>query len=146
MTKQALALSAAALLFIGCSSKAPDPVRLDDGSDITINQNLLIRHDKSVPLDPFLKENNGTYNIHAQRSADGELFKNDQIVKLFLLAHSATNIIIVGSDEVTNEYKAYLKANGVTAPIEIQPVSSINLQKNLVNILFFHKINTKDNK
>lgn len=146
MTKQALALSAAALLFIGCSSKAPDPVRLDDGSDITINQNLLIRHDKSVPLDPFLKENNWTYNIHAQRSADGELFKNDQIVKLFLLAHSATNIIIVGSDEVTNEYKAYLKANGVTAPIEIQPVSSINLQKNLVNILFFHKINTKDNK
>lgn len=146
MTKQALALSAAALLFIGCSSKVPDPVRLDDGSDITINQNLLIRHDKSVPLDPFLKENNWTYNIHAQRSADGELFKNDQIVKLFLLAHNATNIIIVGSDEVTNEYKAYLKANGVTAPIEIQPVSSINLQKNLVNILFFHKINTKDNK
>jgi cpp44 len=146
MTKQVLALSAAALLFIGCSSKAPDPVRLDDGSDITINQNLLARHDKSVPLDPFLKENNWTYNIHAQRSADGELFKNDQIVKLFLLAHNATNIIIVGSDEVTNEYKSYLKANGVTAPIEIQPVSSINLQKNLVNILFFHKINTKDNK
>lgn len=146
MTKQVLALSAAALLFIGCSSKAPDPVRLDDSSDITINQNLLARHDKSVPLDPFLKENNWTYNIHAQRSADGELFKNDQIVKLFLLAHNATNIIIVGSDEVTNEYKSYLKANGVTVPIEIQPVSSINLQKNLVNILFFHKINTKDNK
>ncbi|MGX7835296.1 cag pathogenicity island Cag12 family protein [Campylobacter fetus subsp. venerealis] len=146
MIKQALALSAATFLFIGCSSKAPDPVRLDGGSDVTINQNLLLRHDKSVPLDPFLKANNWTYNIHAQKTAEGELFKNDQIVRLFLLAHNATKIIIVGSGNVTGEYQAYLKANGVTAPIEIQPVSSINLQKNFVNILFFHKTETKDQR
>lgn len=145
MVKQILAVSAT-FLFIGCSSKAPDPVSLDDGSDVTINQNLLIRHDKSVPLDPFLKANNWTYNIHAQKTADGELFKNEQIVKLFLLAHNATKIIIVGSDQVTGKYQDYLKSNGVKAPIEIQPVSSINLQKNFVNILFFHKTNTKDNK
>ncbi|AIR81562.1 Cag12 family protein (plasmid) [Campylobacter fetus subsp. venerealis 97/608] len=146
MNKQTLALAATTFLFIGCSSKAPDPIRLDSGSDVTINQNLLIRQDKSVPQDPFLKSNNWTYNIHAQKSIDGDLFKNEQVVKLFLLAHNATKIIIVGSDQVVGEYEAYLKSNGVTAPIEIQPVSSINLQKNFVNILFFHKTEIKDKK
>ena len=146
MIKHALALGAATFLFMGCSSKAPDPVKLDNGSDVTINQNLLLRRDKSVPLDPFLKANNWTYNIHAEKTTDGELFKNEQIVKLFLLAHNATKIIIVGSDNVVGEYETYLKSNGVTAPIEIQPLSSINLQKNLVNILFFHKTETKDQK
>ncbi|AHE95274.1 Cag12 family protein (plasmid) [Campylobacter fetus subsp. venerealis cfvi03/293] len=144
MIKHALALSAATFLFIGCSSKAPDPVRLDGGSDITINQNLLLRQDKSVPQDPFLKSNNWTYNIHAQKDTDGSLLKNEQVVKVFLLAHNASKIILVGSNQIAREYEAYFRANGVTAPIEIQPVSSINLQKNLVNILFFHKADTKD--
>lgn len=130
-------LSAAALLFAGCSSKAPDPVRLDGGSSVTINQNLLLRKDRVVPQDPFLKENNWTYNIHAKKQAGGELLASDQVVKTFLLAHNATKIIIVGSEAIGLEYKNFFISNGVTADIELQPVSSLDLQKDLVNILFF---------
>lgn len=131
------------VLMAGCSSKAPDPVKLDGGSNITINQNLLLRHENIVPKDPFLQTNNWTYNIHAQRGSDGELLKNDQVVKTFLLAHNATKIIIIGADEVSTEYRNFLRSNGVTAEIELQPVSSIEMSKDRVNILFFHK---KDQK
>lgn len=125
------------LFFIGCSFKPPKPIELDGGSNISINQGLIIKRDSSVPEDPFLKEHNWTYNINFIASKD-RLIPDDLIVKTFYLAQNASKIIIVGYTPVANRYKEYFLANGVRAKIIMQPVDGINLNKNQVNVLFFH--------
>lgn len=127
-----------ALLVIGCS-KPPEPITLDDGSAISINQNLITKKLSNVPQDPFLKNNNWTYNIYLSPVDKDTLIKNDLVVKTFYLAHNADKIIILGFEATALKYKNYFIQNGVRANIEISPLDLLGGRKDLVNVLFFHK-------
>lgn len=138
MSKTKLIFVIATSLFILGCSKAPEPVKLDNNSAITINQELIRKHNFNVPKDPFLKNNNWTYNINLIKN-EKELISNDMIVKTFLVAHNADKIIVVGNENVINDYVTYFKQNGVTANIETSKVDMIDGKKNMVNVLFFHE-------
>ncbi|OCS32895.1 cag pathogenicity island protein (plasmid) [Campylobacter fetus] len=136
--KSFLGILSTSLILVGCSTKPPEPVKLDGGSAITINQSLLTLKEKGVGKDKFLTSNKWTYNMFFTKNEDG-LIKNDEIVKAFYLAHNSEKIIIVGYENMALEYKNYFLNNQVTADIEIHPVDSIDLSKNKVNVLFFSK-------
>lgn len=120
----------------GCAG-VPDPVELDGGSAITINQELIRKQNKGIPLDPFLKEHNWTYNIVFEKIGN-EYIPNNQIVKSFYVAHNANKIIIIGNKDLAQDYKQYFEKNGVKN-IEIHEVLYINENANKVNVLFFGK-------
>lgn len=129
-----LASVATAFMLVGCTSM-PKPIELDGNSQITINQDLIKQEKRNIPLDPFLKQNNWTYNLMFEKIGD-EYIPNDMVVKTFYVAHNADRIIIVGNQEIAQDYKNYLTSNGCKN-IAIHPVDSIGLSKKRVNILFF---------
>lgn len=129
-------------LFNGCS-KPPKPIKLDSGSAISINHNLIVDRKYSVPKDNFLKNNNWAYNIYLSPVDKDTLIRNNLIVKTFYLAHNADKLIILGYEPLAKKYKDYFIKNDVNANIEIRPLDSINYKKDLVNILFFHTKETK---
>lgn len=120
--------------LMGCAG-IPDPVELDGGSAITINQELIKKEAKAIPLDPFLKDNPWTYNIIFEKK-DGKYIENEQIVKSFYVAHNAKKIIIIGNKNVALDYKKYFESNGVKN-IEIHEVYYTGENENKVNVLFF---------
>lgn len=123
-------------IFVGCGRKGP--VKLDNDSAITINQELIRSKNYNVPLDSFLKNNSWTYNMYFSK-INNELINDDEVVKAFYLAHNADEIIIIGANPVTLEYQSYFLKNQVLGKIRIHEVDSINGKKNLVNVLFFGK-------
>lgn len=136
MKKSLLSIVTVAML-VGCTSKAPEPVKLDDESAIrTINQGLIEKRINQVPKDPFLRENDWTYQIVAIKK-NNNLLENKQIVKTFYVAQNAQEIVLMGKIDLLNEYVEYFKANGVNATIKLQ---SVNYEdNNMVNMLFFSK-------
>lgn len=125
------------ILINGCS--APKAVKLDGNSLITINEDLLRYKKSNLPLDPFLRATNWTYSALITKTQDGYILENDDVVKVFLVAHNADRIILNGTDSMSKEIKEFFIKNGVTAPIEISRVDSIYGSKNIVNALFFHE-------
>ena len=134
MKKITMLCLAAGLAFVGCS--APKAVELDSGANITLNHNLIQKRHFGIQKDEFLRYNNWVYNIVLYKNAD-DLIPNEKIVKTFYLAHNADRIIIIGDKNLAYEYRNYFFANEVKAKIEIQEMDFLN--KNKVNILFFHK-------
>jgi len=133
-------------LLSGCSQKVPPPAKVkswDKDSSITINHQLLLDKDLEVPKDDYLQNNNWTYQVKSYYE-NGKFFKNHEIVKTFLLAHNAKDMVIIGEEEVIGKYKSYFLSNQVTANIKLQPVSYMAKNKNFVNILFFNT--KKDSK
>lgn len=137
--KPSIGLFLALPFFTGGCAGIPDPVELDGGSAITINQELIRKEKKGIPLDPFLKEHNWTYNIVFEKIGN-EYIPNNQIVKSFYVAHNANKIIIIGNKDLAQDYKQYFEKNGVKN-IEIHEVLYINENANKVNVLFFGKKN-----
>lgn len=135
--KPSIGLFLALPFFTGGCAGIPDPVELDGGSAITINQELIRKQNKGIPLDPFLKEHNWTYNIVFEKIGN-EYIPNNQIVKSFYVAHNANKIIIIGNKDLAQDYKQYFEKNGVKN-IEIHEVLYINENANKVNVLFFGK-------
>ena len=127
-------IAAISFLFFGCSS-IPKPIELDSSSQITINQEIIRQERHNIPLDPFLKQNNWTYNLMFEKSGD-EYIPNNMIVKTFYVAHNADKIIVIGNKKIAQDYKDYLASNGCKN-IAIHPVDSIGQSKKRVNILFF---------
>lgn len=125
------------MLINGCS--APKVVKLDGDSLITINEDLLRYKKSNLPLDPFLKVTNWTYSALISKTKDGYILENDDVVKVFLVAHNADRIILNGTADMTKEIKQYFIDNGVKANIEISIVDSIKGSKKIVNALFFHE-------
>ena len=140
MKKITMLCLAAGLAFVGCS--APKVVELDSGANITLNHNLIQKRHFGIQKDEFLRYNNWVYNIVLYKNAD-DLIPNEKIVKTFYLAHNADRIIIIGDKNLAYEYRNYFFANEVKAKIEIQEMDFLN--KNKVNILFFHKKEEKEN-
>lgn len=126
------------LMLSGCGGR-PEPVKLDGDSVITINQELITLKRKGVPLDPFLKAHNWTYNIMLRKTKEGYFFENEDVVRIFYVAHNADRIILTGNEKAAREFKAYLLQNGVVAPIEISRLDMIDGSKSIVNALFFHQ-------
>lgn len=89
----------------------------------TVNNRLLERRSQSVPTDPYLKGLNWTYAVGARYEGNDDFFKNDQIVKVFLLAHNASKIVISGRAELIDQYKNYFISNGVSAEILLEEIS-----------------------
>lgn len=137
MKNKILVSAILALTIVGCGNP-PEPIQLDNDSAITINQELIRKESRQIPLDPFMKQNNWTYNLEFEKSSDGEYIPNDKIVKAFFVAHNADKIIIIGNKAIAKEYKTYLVKNGCKAEnIAIHHIDSIVGSKKRVNILFF---------
>lgn len=132
-------------IFTGCGFKAPDPVKLDSKAISSISHDLVSKRIKSVPKDELLSKSEWLYSEIVFKQADGELLKNDEVVKTFFLAHNSSKIIIVGKENLANEYAKYFKENDVTATIEIQPANFEADKENMVNLLFFNKL-SKDKR
>ena len=132
-----ISLIAGLVLLNGCS-KPPEPVVLDGTEAVTINQELIAEHSKSVPKDPFLKQVDWTYNMYFHKQGD-RFIADDDVVKAFYLAHNADRMIIIGNSDITGQYKEYFLRNGVEADIELHPIYMVNHSKETVNVLFFHK-------
>ncbi|TKX28908.1 MULTISPECIES: cag pathogenicity island Cag12 family protein [Campylobacter] len=141
MTKKSLSsLAFMAFVIVGCS--APKPMELDNSSALAVNNSILEKKYNFVPKDPYLSGFNWTYHIVVEKKTiNDDFIKNDLITKTFLLAHNATRIILVGREDLIEQYKQYFKKNQVLAPIELQPVDPIEEDFNKVNILFFNKTN-----
>ncbi|ENU2792762.1 cag pathogenicity island Cag12 family protein [Campylobacter jejuni] len=141
MTKKLLSsLAFMAFVIVGCS--APKPTELDNSSALAVNNSILEKKYNFVPKDPYLSGFNWTYHIVVEKKTiNDDFIKNDLITKTFLLAHNATRIILVGREDLIEQYKQYFKKNQVLAPIELQPVDPIEEDFNKVNILFFNKTN-----
>ena len=94
-------MAAISFLFFGCSS-IPKPIELDSSSQITINQELIRQERHNIPLDPFLKQNNWTYNLMFEKNND-EYIPNNMIVKTFYVAHNADKIIVIGNKKIAKD-------------------------------------------
>ncbi len=140
--KNIILISLIVVIFTGCSNKIPNakPVKWQKDSALTINKEFLLTKEFKVPKDPTLSKENWTYQKIAQKEGK-YLFKNDDIVKTFLVAHNSSEIIIIGRKDLINEYKNYFSKNQVTANIKLQEVNPIKKDFNKVNILFFNNIN-----
>ncbi|MFA5428477.1 MAG: cag pathogenicity island Cag12 family protein [Sulfurimonas sp.] len=127
--------AALAVFLSACSSSLPQPESVKSwDQDTTINHSLLKQNKSVVPKDPFLKNAHWAYKIKVNKRS-GDLFTNEQIVKVFLVAHNASQIVIIGPETLAYEYKRYFVNNGVAAKIEIEPSSSSYAA---VDILFFN--------
>lgn len=124
-----------AFLLIGCSAKSPPA--LQDSKSLGINNALLEQKYSFVPKDEFLANMNFAYEINA--IPNGEyLITNEQMVKIFLLAHNAQKVIIIGDKQKIKAYGDYLAINGVKAEnMYLQPLE--NTENDLVKLLFFNK-------
>lgn len=139
-----VAMAVAILAISGCSKK---PVRIEWGATSqSINNALLEERYSFVPKDKKLKESNWAYEVEAQAKGD-YLFENNQMVKVFLLAHNADKIIILGEKNLALQYRNYFKANGVTAYVDVQPIDLARGLRDRVKIMFFSsKATLNDNK
>ncbi len=139
-----VAMAVAILAISGCSKK---PVQIEWGSKSqSINNALLEERYSFVPKDKKLKESNWAYEVEAQAKGD-YLFENNQMVKVFLLAHNADKIIILGEKNLALQYRNYFKANGVTAYVDVQPIDLARGLRDRVKIMFFSsKATFNDNK
>ncbi|NAZ72147.1 cag pathogenicity island Cag12 family protein, partial [Vibrio toranzoniae] len=120
-----LSLTALAVLgFTGCSDKIPDaqPVKWHKDSALTINQEFLLTKEFKVPKDPHLKNQNLTFQATAEKVVK-YLFKNEDLRKIFLVAHNSNDIIIIGREDLIKEYQKYFLDNQVTANITLQEVN-----------------------
>lgn len=134
-------ITAIVALMSGCSFKPPPPEQVKNwDKDTTINHRLLTCKKTQVPKDPLLKEAKWAYKIKAVKRG-GDFFPNDRIVKVFLVAHNADEIVIVGKNSIAQQYKNYFRENGVTADIEIEDDAT----SYVVDIIFFNK-RIKDEK
>lgn len=122
-------------LIVGCGAK--QPVSLEDVADLGINNQILENRYDFVPKDKFLTNSNWVYSIEAK--PEGEyLFSNDQMVKVFLLAHNAKRIVIFGDKNRIKQYEQYFKDNGVKANIRTQPIDLNDEYKDYIKIIFFN--------
>ncbi|MBL3519515.1 cag pathogenicity island protein [Arcobacter lanthieri] len=128
--------------FTGCSDKIPnaEPVKWHKDSALTINKEFLLTKEFKVPKDPHLKNENWTFQATAQKNGK-YLFKNEDLTKIFLVAHNSNEIIIIGRDNLIKEYEKYFLENQVAADIKLQTVNPINKDFDKVNILFFNNLN-----
>ncbi len=125
----------------GCSKK---PVQIEWGAKSqSINNALLEERYSFVPRDKKLKESNWAYEVEARAKGD-YLFENNQMVKVFLLAHNADKIIILGEKNLALQYRNYFKANGVIAYIDVQPIDLARGLRDRVKIMFFSSKATLD--
>ena len=71
-----------ALSFTACSNKIPDveKVQWEKNSALTINKEFILHKEYKVPKEPYLKNENWTYQIVAKKE-NNNYFKNDEIVK-----------------------------------------------------------------
>lgn len=131
-------VAAFAVVMSGCTIKPPPPEAVKNwDKDTTINYKLLECKKTQVPKDPLLKEAKWAYKIKTVKRG-GDFFQNDRIVKVFLVAHNADEIVIVGKNSIAQQYKNYFRENGVTADIEIESDSTTSY---VVWIFFFNKRN-----
>jgi len=98
-----------------------------------------LQREFAVPKDPRLQYTPWTYQAVATKGKK-YLFKNEDIVRVFLAAHNASEIIIIGRPNLIKEYKQYFLENQVTTPIRLQAVKPISRDYNTVNILFFNDV------
>ncbi|EAI8855979.1 cag pathogenicity island protein [Campylobacter coli] len=141
MKKMSLSLAVIIALISGCA--APKPKKLDEGSAIFINTDILEKKYNFVPKDQFLSSNNWTYQIVVEKnSIENDFIKNELVTKTFLLAHNANRMILIGREDLIRDYKEYFIKNQVVIPIELQPINPYEEERNRVSILFFNKITT----
>lgn len=122
-------------ILSGCGAKKPTQLE-SNAEAIQINNRLLESRYSFVPKDAFLSNSSWVYSVEAVPSGD-YFFKNEQMVKVFLLAHNCQEIIILGEQENALAYKRYLKSNGVEAFIRTQPIELNEHNKKYVKLLFF---------
>lgn len=145
--KKSLICGAAIVAMVAISGCSKKPVRIEWGATSqSINNALLEERYSFVPKDKKLKESNWAYEVEAQAKGD-YLFENNQMVKVFLLAHNADKIIILGEKNLALQYRNYFKANGVTAYVDVQPIDLARGLRDRVKIMFFSsKATLDDNK
>jgi len=136
-----ISLGVLTLLITGCSNKIPDakPVKWHKDSALSINKEFTLQREFKVPKDPHLQYVPWTYQAIATKGKK-YLFKNEDIIRVFLAAHNASEIIIIGRPNLIQEYKDYFVANQVTTNIKLQAVKPIKEDYNTVNILFFNDV------
>lgn len=138
MNKTILTIGIGAFLTIGisgCSGKKPNQLEFTTQA-ISINNALLDEKHTFVPKDAKLKLSNWAYEIESELHND-LFFENDAMVKVFLLAHNADRIIILGEGRVAKQYRNYFRNNGVEGMIDVQPIDMTDEYKNRVKIMFF---------
>lgn len=138
MKKTALSVAVVAGLAIaisGCGAKKPQKLELTAQS-VSINNALLDSRHTFVPKDAKLKTSNWAYEIESEIKGD-YFFENNAMVKVFLLAHNADRIIILGEGRVAKQYRNYFRNNGVEAYIDVQEIDMTPEYKNRVKIMFF---------
>ncbi|HKM19597.1 MAG TPA: cag pathogenicity island Cag12 family protein [Aliarcobacter sp.] len=88
----------------GCSDKIPDaqPIKWHKDSALTINQEFLLTKEFKVPKDPHLKNQNWTFQATAEKVGK-YLFKNEDLTKIFLVAHNSNEIIIIGRSDLQSQ-------------------------------------------
>jgi len=128
----------AILAFFGCN--APQPKKIWN-ENYQFNNGLLDKIYTFVPRDQYLQSFNWFYQMSFEKT--DYLIKNEDIAKAFLLAHNATQIIIIGDAELIVEYANYLKENQVTATIQLQPNKGM---KNGVSMIFLNERTGINNK
>ncbi len=134
-------ISIVALNFTACNTKIPPAKKVDWNKDFTsISNKMLNKKIYQVPKEPVLKNKSFLFKATAEKIED-DLFENEAIVKLFLIAHNSSEISISGRKDLILEYANYFLKNGVNANIKLFPKSQI-LAKNInkVNIVFINKI------
>ncbi len=135
--KKVMQVAAAAAIVLAVSACSKKPVQIEWGATSqSINNALLEQRYSFVPRDKKLKESNWAYEVEAQAKGD-YLFENNQMVKVFLLAHNADKIIILGEKNLAIQYRNYFKANGVIAYIDVQPIDLARGLRDRVKIMFF---------
>ena len=130
----ALGFAVCGILLNGCGSK---PVSLENVADLGINNQILETRYSFVPQDSFLANSNWVYSIEAKPQGE-YLFANDQMVKVFLLAHNTKRIVIFGNERKIEAYKTYFENNGVKANIRTQPIDLPKEYENYIKIIFFN--------
>lgn len=122
------------ILLSGCGQK---PVSLENVADLGINNQILESRYSFVPQDSFLANSNWVYSVEAKPQGN-YLFSNDQMVKVFLLAHNTKRILIFGNERKIEDYKRYFEENGVKASIKTQPIDLAEQYKDYIKIIFIN--------
>lgn len=136
--RKALSIAIIAIVVVGisgCGAKKPQKLELTTQS-VSINNALLDSRHTFVPKDTRLKTSNWAYEIESEIKGD-YFFENNAMVKVFLLAHNADRIIILGEGRVARQYRNYFRNNGVEAYIDVQEIDMVPEYKNRVKIMFF---------
>lgn len=122
------------ILLSGCGQ---NPVSLENVADLGINNQILESRYSFVPQDSFLANSNWVYSLEPKPQGN-YLFSNDQMVKVFLLAHNTKRILIFGNERKIEDYKRYFEENGVKASIRTQPIDLAEQYKDYTKIIFIN--------